>query len=155
MNDKTTKNIEEPTEEGVVLTAEEIAQSDEKKRSKPKTTAQLPIARAAADLQYVLLCIVMNCPRSLRAYTDGTIRDVKEIMRQISMANSYRGAEREFYITCGLALTDVVKNDFSMLHRLNIISKDEKNKCIDKAKSVAKQFVGWRDYTCNEGLTLK
>lgn len=57
-----------------------------------------------------------------------------------------------WYIETALVLINEVRNDFTILRKLEVIvDKDLDNKAKAVVKGIIAQLVAWRDYTCSEG----
>jgi hypothetical protein len=138
---------------GVVIPDSVVESSNTKKRSAKKTLAQLPVYRATANLKYIVTALIVKSPNKLRKFFDQMLVNVSEVAKAIGMADISRSpADRVWYIETALVLVNEVRNDFTILRKLEVIvDKDLDNKAKAMVKSVIAQLVAWRDYTCGEG----
>ena len=139
--------------QGVVIPQSTIEDSNTKKKSGKKTLAQLPVYRATANLKYIVTALVVKSPNKLRKFFDQMMVNVSEVAKAIGMADISRGIQdRVWYIETALVLINEVRNDFTILRKLQVIvDKDLDNKAKAMVKSIIAQLVAWRDYTCGEG----
>lgn len=138
---------------GVVIPAATIADSNAKKQKAKKTLAQLPVYRAVANLKFVVTALVAKSPNKLRKFFDQMLSCVSEISKSIGMADISRSSQdRIWYLDCALVLVNEVRNDFTILRKLEVIvDRDLDNKAKALVKSIVAQLVAWRDYTGGEG----
>jgi len=143
----------QPDSNGVILTADEIAQSRENKR-KRRTISQLPVFRNAVLLLDLIVDIAAKSPKNVRKFTDSSIETVNDLMRYIGMAQEYRGEERLNCIIEGISTVYVLKSHFVIYHSRSIISKDALNKVKKLCDNTVAQLYGWRDSVQREGLDV-
>ena len=139
---------------GVVIPAATIAESNAKKQKARKTLAQLPVYRSAANLKFVVTALVVKSPNKLRKFFNQMLMNVSEISKAIGMADISRNPQdRVWYQESAMILVNEVRNDFTILRRLEVIvDKDLDNKSKALVKSILAQLVAWRDYTSGEGV---
>lgn len=139
--------------QGVVIPASVVEDSSTKKKSGKKTLAQLPVYRATANLKYIVTALIVKSPNKLRKFFDQMLVNVSEVGKAIGMADISRSvADRVWYIETALVLINEVRNDFTILRKLEVIvDKDLDNKAKAVVKGIIAQLVAWRDYTCSEG----
>lgn len=139
--------------QGVVIPQSTIEDSNIKKKSGKKTLSQLPVYRATANLKYIVTALVAKSPNKLRKFFDQMLANVSEVAKAIGMADISRGVQdRVWYIETALVLINEVRNDFTILRKLQVIvDKDLDNKAKAMVKSIIAQLVAWRDYTGGEG----
>lgn len=138
---------------GVVIPASTVAESNAKKQKAKKTLAQLPVYRSVANLKFIVTALVVKSPNKLRKFFDQMLMNVSEISKAIGMADISRNPkDRVWYQESAMILVNEVKNDFTILRKLEVIvDKDLDNKSKALMKSILAQLVAWRDYTSGEG----
>ena len=136
-----------------MIPASVVEDSNTKKKSGKKTLAQLPVYRATANLKYIVTALIVKSPNKLRKFFDQMLVNVSEVGKAIGMADISRSvADRVWYIETALVLINEVRNDFTILRKLEVIvDKDLDNKAKAVVKGIIAQLVAWRDYTCSEG----
>lgn len=73
--------------DGIVLTAQEVAQSDENKQKKTRTIAQLPVFRNGVTLLGFVVDLAARTPRNTRRFTDSSIDIANSLLKTIGLAN--------------------------------------------------------------------
>ena len=138
---------------GVVIPAATVEDSNTKKKKVKKTLAQLPVYRATANLKFIVTALVAKSPNKLRKFFDQMLCNVSEISKSIGMADVSRNPQdRVWYLESALVLVNEVRNDFTILRKLEVIvDKDLDNKAKGIVKGIIAQLVAWRDYTSGEG----
>lgn len=121
------------------------------RKSNLRTTAQLPVYRAAANVLFLLTEVTRDVPRKLLRLTDRVLLDASELLKTIALANEFRGEERGYYLSLALANIQVIKTGMSILKQLGYIRKDRATQLKDQLKSVAAQVTAWRDSIKREG----
>ena len=136
---------------GVHLTSEEIEKSEQIKKRRRQTTAQLPVFRDLSNLLYQATIATERCPRKLSKYTDCLLSNLNDALIATAYANESRGEERESSLKSAIASAYVIRTQFVILERRNVISKDTYNLSKKVIERIIAQFMAWRDYTNRQG----
>lgn len=146
----------EPLPDGVVISPATITDSNKKKKKVGRTLAQLPVYRDACNVKYMITQIMVKSPNKMRKFFDLSLANISEVCKSIGFADISRDPqERIWYINVALVVVHDIKNDFIILHKLGITSKDTDNKIRALVKGLVAQLLGWRDYTVSEGVNNK
>ncbi|MCQ2231680.1 MAG: hypothetical protein MJZ30_07530 [Paludibacteraceae bacterium] len=137
--------------DGIVLTAQEVAQSDENKQKKTRTIAQLPVFRNGVTLLGFVVDLAARTPRNTRRFTDSSIDIANSLLKTIGLANENRGEERILYITDAVVCTFTLKAHLGLYYGRGLMSKDVHNKAKKICDNTVAQLYGWRDSTLRSG----
>ena len=135
----------------VRITPEELARSNEAKKMRRKTSAQLPVFRDSANLMGKVASISLDSPRRLAKYIDCMIGNINESMITIAYANESSGEERARYISNSLSIMYVFRTQFAILQRIGVISKDNLTLLKKEIDGVIAQLIAWRDFSTRQG----
>ena len=136
---------------GVHITQEELARSNEEKKMRRKTSAQLPVFVSSGNLMHRVVSIAQQAPRNLTKYIDCMMGNINESMVTIAYANESRGEERSRYISNSLSIMYVFRMQFNILQRVGIISKDNLALLKKEIDGVIAQLIAWRDFANRQG----
>lgn len=141
---------------GVVIPASTVEDSNAKKEKQKRTLAQLPVYRSVANLKFIVTALVVKSPNKLRKFFDQMLGNISEISKSIGLADISRNPQdRVWYLECSLVLVNEVRNDFTILRKLEVlVDKDLDNKAKALVRSIIAQLVAWRDYTSSEGAKV-
>lgn len=131
--------------DGVIISQDAIENSIAKKAKRRQALAQLPVYRAVGNLKYVIVGITKNAPRSLRRFIDRLQDDSNELATAIGYADvSYTVEDRRWYINSAIVLANNLRQDFVILEKNEVISKDLLNKTMNHTRGIMNQLIAWR-----------
>lgn len=136
---------------GVVLTPQEIAQSNQNKQKKTRTIAQLPVFRNGVLLLNYMVDLAARTPRSARRFTDASVDLANDLLKTIGLANENRSEERILCITDAIVCVNVLKAHLGIYFSRGVLSKDAHNKAKKVCDNTVAQLTGWRDSVKREG----
>ena len=154
--------------EGVVIPEHIAKASDDKKKKRRKTLAQLPVYRASANLMYVLFSLMLTAPRKATKFLDLMLESSDRLMYLIGMADKARTTgEREVYIDEADVIARNLSRNLSMLRHIKVsghcmdgdrmrtlpvVSKTDEDKMCALIRSITSQLVAWMSYIRKEGV---
>lgn len=139
--------------DGVIISQDVIENSIAKKAKRKQTLAQLPVYRAVGNLKYVIVGITKNAPRSLRRFIDRLQDNSDNLATAIGYADvSYSVEDRRWYINSAIVLVNNLKQDFVILEKNEVISKDLLNKATNHIRGIMNQLIAWRGSLPNSGV---
>lgn len=141
----------EEQEKKSAVPPETVAASDEKKR-RHQTLRQTVIYRDAANLKYMVVCIMEKTPRKLSKFLDCTITTAGEAKKCIAVAlgsrnTSYRCDNLDY----ARVLVEDVADDMVTLRMRRVIGRDTEKKMKGLVQKIARQCVALRDYSISQG----
>lgn len=148
--DLQTDNMDKKEEGNVTIPTETLAASNTKRK---RTLRQMPIYRDMANLKYLAVTLYNNTPRKLTRYLDTVLSTTCEAKKCIGLAEATRDpiARIDLLDTARVFVEDI-SDDITILHRLNIISRDTERKLKSLAKGIIAQALAFRDYTHDQGV---
>lgn len=117
-----------------------------------RTTNQLPVYRAAAEVMYAMAEVARIAPRNTVRLMDVVIGTCADLLKGIALANEVHGEDRVYYLGIAMGTTVVLKSYAKMLQKMNLVSKKQHDKMAASLKNVQAQLAGWSNSTRTAGL---
>lgn len=149
-------NINNINDSGVLISQDAIENSLHKKAKRKLTLAQLPAYRAAGNLKFVIIGIAKNAPRNLRQFTDSLFETANDLATTIGNADmSFSMDDRRWYLGQAIVFVNNLRQDFVLLEKNHLISKDLLKKAQSHVKGIQNQLMAWRSsIPASEGSVL-
>ena len=141
---------------GVLISQDAIENSLHKKAQRKLTLAQLPVYRAAGNLKFIIIGIAKNAPRNLRRFTDSLYEEADNLATSIGSADvSVSVEDRRWYIGQAIVFVNNLRQDFVLLEKNHLISKDLLKNAQSHVKGIQNQLMAWRgSLPASEGSVL-
>ena len=150
------EKIKDINDSGVLISQDAIENSLHKKAQRKLTLAQLPVYRAVGNLKFVIIGIAKNAPRNLRRFTDSLYEEADNLATSIGSADvSFSVEDRRWYIGQAIVFVNNLRQDFVLLEKNHLISKDLLKKAQSHVKGIQNQLMAWRgSLPASEGSVL-
>lgn len=150
------EKINSINDSGVLISQDAIENSLHKKAKRKLTLAQLPAYRAAGNLKFVIIGIAKNAPRNLRQFTDSLFETANDLATTIGNADmSFSMDDRRWYLGQAIVFVNNLRQDFVLLEKNHLISKDLLKKAQSHVKGIQNQLMAWRSsIPASEGSVL-
>ena len=150
------EKIKDINDSGVLISQDAIENSLHRKAQRKLTLAQLPVYRATGNLKFVIIGIAKNAPRNLRRFTDSLYEEADNLATSIGSADvSFSVEDRRWYIGQAIVFVNNLRQDFVLLEKNHLISKDLLKKAQSHIKGIQNQLMAWRgSLPASEGSVL-
>lgn len=129
--------------DSVIISEQEIQASGYNRARQHRVVTQTPAYRAASNLAYFVVEVIMLTPHKLRKPAENLDVLTNDLLRAIAFAYESRSNKFEA-LTDALAITRVIMTKLNILQKKGYVSKDIFNKSKKLSNNLFAQMAAWR-----------